>query len=109
MGRWRINASSRFLGRRIPSVCKRWNESNSERKRSCGSGIERSPAYETEKYRPHGQHVLEFGNEKFNIHTYVGEFTPYAKQAAAGCADFCLIADGDIYEIKKELEDAVYK
>lgn len=52
------------------------------------------------------QHVLEFGNEKFNIHTYVGEFTPYAKHAQAGCADFCLIADGDIYEIKKDLENA---
>lgn len=53
-----------------------------------------------------GQHTLHFGNEKFNIHTYVGEFTPYAKNAVVGCSDFCLIADGDINDIKKELENA---
>ena len=53
-----------------------------------------------------GQHVLEFGNEKFNIHEYVGEFLPYAKNAAAGSQDFCLVAEGDIYEIKRMVEDA---
>jgi len=53
-----------------------------------------------------GQHILEFGREKINIHTYVGEFTPLAKHAAVGCSDFCLIAEGDIYEIKSELERA---
>ena len=29
-----------------------------------------------------------------------------AKHAAVGGSDFCLIADGDIYEIKRELECA---
>lgn len=53
-----------------------------------------------------GQHTLKFGNEKINIHTYVGEFTPYAKQAQVGCSDFCLIAEGDIHEIKRNLENA---
>ena len=34
----------------------------------------------------------------------MGEFTPYAKNAAVGCQDFCLTADGDINEIKETLE-----
>ena len=37
------------------------------------------------------QHTLHFGNQKINIHTYVGEFQPTAKHAERGCADFCLI------------------
>ena len=36
------------------------------------------------------QHTLHFGNQKINIHTYVGEFQPTAKHAERGCADFCL-------------------
>ena len=34
------------------------------------------------------QHTLHFGNQKINIHTYVGEFQPTAKHAERGCADF---------------------
>jgi len=49
------------------------------------------------------QHVLRFGDQKINLHKHVGEFTPYAKSAAAGSQDFCLTADGDINEIKKAL------
>lgn len=50
------------------------------------------------------RHSLEFGNQKINIHTYVGEFKPYAKGATTGSQDFCLIAEGNIVEIKNELE-----
>ena len=49
------------------------------------------------------QHVLRFGDQKINLHKHVGEFTPYAKNAAVGGQDFCLIADGDINEIKEAL------
>lgn len=51
-----------------------------------------------------GRHLLRFGKEKINIHTYAGEFQPAAKNAAPGSQDFCLIANGDINEIKSELE-----
>lgn len=50
------------------------------------------------------QHTLVFGSQKINLHTYAGEFTPYARNAVVGGQDFCLIADGDIYKIKSELE-----
>lgn len=55
----------------------------------------------------HGnRHMLVFGNQKINLHTYAGEFSPYAVNAGYGCQDFCLIASGDIGEIKREIEDA---
>ena len=50
------------------------------------------------------QHTLHFGNQKINIHTYVGEFQPTAKHAERGCADFCLITNDDINQVKKEME-----
>lgn len=52
-----------------------------------------------------GQHILQFGSEKINLHTYPGEFQPAAQNVNYGSQDFCLIADGDIHEIKKALED----
>ena len=59
---------------------------------------------EMEHESVHGRHVLKFGNQKINIHMYAGEFKPCARNAEAGSQDFCLIADGNIYEIKEELE-----
>ena len=53
-----------------------------------------------------GQHVLHFGPQKINLHTRPAEFLPAARNVTHGSQDFCLIAAGDIYEIKKELEDA---
>lgn len=50
------------------------------------------------------QHTLHFGNQKINIHTYVGEFQPTAKHAERGCTDFCLITNDDINQVKKEME-----
>ena len=52
------------------------------------------------------QHVLKFGKQKINLHTTIGEFMPYATNAGYGCQDFCLVASGDIYAIKQELESA---
>ena len=51
-----------------------------------------------------GQHVLEMGREKINLHTSIGEFQPAATHVTHGSQDFCLIAEGDIYEIKEHLE-----
>jgi len=52
------------------------------------------------------KHVLKFGSQQINIHTRPGEFQLAATNPTAGTLDFCLIADGDIYEMKKELEEA---
>lgn len=51
-----------------------------------------------------GHHAVKFGNEKFNIHAKKGEFQPAAKNIEYGSQDFCLVAEGDIYEIKEELK-----
>ena len=51
-----------------------------------------------------GQHALHFGNQKINLHARPHEFEPSATNAVGGSQDFCLISDGDIYEIKEELE-----
>ena len=34
----------------------------------------------------------------------IGEFQPTAKHAERGCADFCLITNDDINQVKKEME-----
>ena len=50
-----------------------------------------------------GHHSVHLGNQKINIHTQKGEFSPYAHNPQFGCEDFCLIADGNIVDIKNEL------
>lgn len=53
--------------------------------------------------RADGRYALRFGREKINIHTRKGEFQPAAKVPAPGSLDLCLIADGDIDEIREEI------
>lgn len=53
-----------------------------------------------------GHRFFAAGSQKLNVHIGAGELSPAAKHAAAGCADFCLEAEGDIREIKRALEDA---
>ena len=53
-----------------------------------------------------GQHALHFGCQKINLHTRPHEFHPSATNVTHGSQDFCLIADGDIHAIKKELAEA---
>lgn len=53
-----------------------------------------------------GQHALHFGNQKINLHTRPHEFHPSATNVTHGSQDFCLIAEGDIHAIKKELIEA---
>lgn len=51
-----------------------------------------------------GRLALTFGNQKINIHRQKAEFTPAAQNVTYGSMDICLVAEGDIEEIKSELE-----
>lgn len=45
-----------------------------------------------------------FPNGKISIHTRKGEFQPAAENPTYGSQDFCLIVDGDLKDIRAELE-----
>ena len=47
--------------------------------------------------------AVRFGTQKINFHQRPAEFLPAAANPAYGSQDICLIASGDIYEIKKEV------
>lgn len=51
-----------------------------------------------------GHHNLYFPNGKISIHTRKGEFLPAAMNPTFGSQDFCLIVDGDLKDLKSELE-----
>ena len=46
---------------------------------------------------------MHLGEQKNNIHTKKGKFSPYAHNTQLGCEDFCLIEEGSISDIKNEL------
>ena len=50
------------------------------------------------------RYAVKFGNQKFNIHRRKAEFLPAARNVTCGSQDICLIAEGDIREIKAEIE-----
>ena len=50
------------------------------------------------------RYAVKFGNQKFNIHHRKAEFLPAARNVTYGSQDICLIAQGDINEIKAEIE-----
>lgn len=50
------------------------------------------------------RYAVKFGNQKFNIHRGRAEFLPAAKNVTFGSVDICLIAAGNIADIKAELE-----
>ena len=50
------------------------------------------------------RYAVKFGNQKFNIHRRKAEFLPAARNVTYGSQDVCLIAEGDINEIKAEIE-----
>lgn len=54
------------------------------------------------------RYAVKFGNQKINIHRKKGEFLPAAMNAACGSQDICLIADGNIQDIKLEIEKKGY-
>lgn len=51
------------------------------------------------------RYAVKFGNQKINIHREKAEFLPAAKNVTFGSADICLIAEGNIHDIYKELEE----
>lgn len=52
----------------------------------------------------HEGRALFFGNSKINLHRHAGEFSPFAKAPLEGSADFCLVVDGDIHQIARQIE-----
>lgn len=51
-----------------------------------------------------GHHNIYFPGGKISIHTKKGEFQPAANYPSFGSQDFCLIVDGDLKDVKSELE-----
>lgn len=49
------------------------------------------------------QHALHFGNNKINLHSFPHEFHPSSKTPEYGAADFCLITEDDINDVKAHL------
>ena len=50
-----------------------------------------------------GRWALYFGQQKINLHTRKGEFLPAALVPTYGSQDLCLIARGEIEQIRQEL------
>ncbi|SUP43401.1 VOC family protein [Veillonella criceti] len=50
-----------------------------------------------------GRYALHFGNQKFNIHTKKAEFLPAAQYPTYGSLDLCLVVDGTIEAVVKEI------
>ena len=51
-----------------------------------------------------GHHNLYFAGGKISIHTRAGEFQRAAAHPTGGAQDFCLVAEGELHDIKRELE-----
>lgn len=49
-------------------------------------------------------YAVKFGKQKINLHIGKAQFLPSAKNPTFGSADFCLLAEGNIQEIKTEIE-----
>ena len=54
------------------------------------------------------RYAMKFGNQKINIHRQKAEFLPAARSVTYGSQDICLIAQGDINDIKAEIEAKGY-
>lgn len=54
------------------------------------------------------RYAVKFGNQKINIHRKKAEFLPAAQHVTYGSQDLCLIAEGDIHDIKAEIEAKGY-
>lgn len=51
-----------------------------------------------------GRYAVKFGHQKINLHLGKAQFLPAAEYPTFGSADICLLAEGDIEEIKTEVE-----
>ena len=54
------------------------------------------------------RYAMKFGNQKINIHRKKAEFLPAARNVTYGSQDICLIAEGDVNDIKAEIEAKGY-
>lgn len=48
--------------------------------------------------------AVKFGNQKINLHAGKAQFLPAAKVPTFGSMDLCLLVEGDLNEIKTEIE-----
>lgn len=55
-----------------------------------------------------GRIALRFGDQKINIHRKKAEFLPAARNVVYGSQDLCFIAEGDIRDIRREIEKKGY-
>jgi catechol 2,3-dioxygenase-like lactoylglutathione lyase family enzyme len=53
-----------------------------------------------------GRLALRFGNQKINLHRAGAAIAPHARRPTPGSADVCLIVDGVLDEVERELERA---
>lgn len=47
--------------------------------------------------------ALHFGSQKINLHPFRAEYLPHADIPAPGTGDLCLICDGEIAQVVREL------
>ncbi len=47
--------------------------------------------------------ALHFGNQKINLHPFRAEYLPHADIPVPGTGDICLVCDGEIEEVVREL------
>ncbi|MEA2383460.1 MAG: hypothetical protein QOH72_3431 [Solirubrobacteraceae bacterium] len=53
-----------------------------------------------------GRIALRFGNQKFNLHRAGNTIQPHARRPTPGSADLCLLVEGTLDEVERELERA---
>jgi len=53
-----------------------------------------------------GRLALRFGEQKINLHTAGAEFEPHARRPVPGSEDLCLLVEGPIEDVKRELRAA---
>ena len=58
-----------------------------------------------EKRVTNGRIALFFGEQKINLHKYLGEFQPAAINSSCGAMDLCFETDENIDNILKNLKD----
>lgn len=54
------------------------------------------------------RYAVRFGRQKINIHRKKAEFLPAAKNVTYGSQDICLIVEGDLEDVKAEIEKKGY-
>ena len=48
--------------------------------------------------------ALHFGSQKINLHPFRAEYLPHADIPAPGTGDMCLVCEGEIAEVVRELK-----